>query len=251
MTLIHESSANEKFGQNKHCRHYVHSTYAIGPLWSHVLRGWKRCHALLEREIWQIVAYPLSFLMSNTCTDLSLKCTIFWLRMASLLKNFMIWCHHVWWWTPQEEDEAPRRRKRRGRKKAQFDGSPCGTGKLPCMVRISCRYNWMYLWVFLIGKGLMTDCETRSRCRTDNRNIWKSLVPVARSWQERVASSDQRPTVLCVIVCCWMLLLIVIVPSTLHSSLCKQVQKKSVIAHPLVLVHDANIYGMRCHIELT
>lgn len=66
MTLIHELSANEKFGQNKHCRHYVHSTYAIGPLWSHILRGWKRCHALLEREIWQIVAYPPSFLMSNT-----------------------------------------------------------------------------------------------------------------------------------------------------------------------------------------
>lgn len=85
---------------------------------------------------------------------------------------------------------------------------------------------------------LMTDCETRSRCRTFNGNIWKSLVPVARSWQERVASSDQRPTVLCVIVCCWIVLVIVIVPSKVCASKCKKKSDRT----STVLVHDANIW---------
>ncbi len=87
-------------------------------------------------------------------------------RMASLLKNFIIWYLHVWWWTPLEEDEAPRRRKRRGRKKARFDCSPftlyCNIADvLYVSARRVAPESYGYVW---FGSAAAT-LKTRSRCR--------------------------------------------------------------------------------------
>ena len=250
MTLIHESSwkPNEPFGQSKH---YIYSTRAFGPLWSHGfhVRSIKRCHALLETEIWQIVSYPPSGLMINT--NLSLNCATLtgWLPSWRILLFDIFMSDGGLHWRKMKllggERDADERRH--------------GLTALHLLYTAILLMFYMFLQDVWHRKamGMYGSDQLPLHWKQDQGvDLLNSLVPVARSWQERVTSSDQRHTALCVIVCCWMLLVILIVHDCSLKIALKFVQasaeKQNWDRTSTVMIHDANIYiyGMRYHIEL-